>query len=253
MNKYIVLIILSFSCFTLLNADLLNYDKVIKNSKGIKNYNETKFSEASETFKLNALENPNESTLQFNLGNAQFKSGELEAAEDSYNLSLRDPKFSDRSAAMQNLGSIKFQQKQYPDAIKYFRDALIENPHNEAARHNYEVTSRLLQRQQNKQQQQQQNPDDQKKSDEKDKNDEQKQSDQNDEKQDKKDQQQQQKSDKKDENQQQEEQQKLKKAEDKDKQDADKILKALMQKEREEQEKKKEKLDLERPKIGKYW
>lgn len=254
MVKRISIIIFSTFCISILNADLLNFDKVFKNVRGIKKYNKNKFSEATNYFKDNALKHPDDATLHYNLGNTQFKNGDFEAAENSYNLSLRDPKFPYRSETLQNIGSIKFQEKNYPEAIKYFRDSLMEDPSNAAARHNYEVTSRLLQKQQNQQQQQnsdQQNKDqqdknkqnkdkqekDQKKSDEQKKNE-------NQQKKEKKD---------KDQNEQKEKQEQLKKQEKKDKEDAEKILKALMQKEREELKKKKEKLELEIPKEGKYW
>ncbi len=251
MIKKIGIILLSAFSISALNADLLNFDKVIKNIKGVGKYHKNKYSEATENFKENALEHPEDATLHYNLGNAQFKSGDFEAAENSYNLSLRDPKFPHRSEALQNIGSIKFQEKNYPEAIKYFRDSLLEDPSNAAARHNYEVTSRLLQKQQNQQQQQNQdnqnkenNKDqDQKKSDEQKKNEEQQKQEQKQQKKDKDQQEQKEK----------QEQQKLEKREKKEKDDAEKILKALMQKEREEQEKKKEKLELEIPKEGKYW
>ena len=114
-----------------------------------------------------------------------------------------------------------------------YRNALIEDPANEDARYNYELTARLMNRQQ---QQKQQSKDD------KEKKDKQKEQQENQQKQ-QQDQQQ------KEEEQQKQEQQKK----DQKKEDAEKMLKALLQKEKEEMKKEKAKLNIDKAKKGKYW
>ena len=246
-KKYLALILIIFA-ISFLNAEIFNFDKVIRNEKGKKAYKDNDTEKAKENFGANALKYPTEGEMHFNLGNAQYKNGKLEEAENSYNLSLRDQKFPHSSKALQNLGNIKFDQKNYPEAIKYFRNSLIKDHTNKEARHNYEVTSRLLQ----KQQQQKQQNKDQNKNDENDdkkeqQKDEQKENDQQD-----KQQEQQKKQDEKSENEKQE-QQELKKREDMKKEDAEKVLKALLQKEKEEMEKKKKQTNPNEVKSGKYW
>ena len=247
-----LLIIISLFLTSQLVADMLNYDKVLSNLKGLKYYKEEKYDDAEKTFSDNSIQYPDDSRLHFNQGNAKYKKGELEQAENSYNLALKDNKFADRSVALQNLGNVKFQQKDYKNAIKNYRDALIENPENMDARYNYELAARMLQRQQEQKQQQQQNQDENK--EEKEDKEKQQQQQQNQQDQEKKEEQEQQK--KEDEQQQQpqeEKKSKEQKAEEKEKEEADKILKALLQKEKEEMKKEKQKMNVDKEKKGKYW
>lgn len=231
-------------------AEILTYDKVLKNLKGTKFYKKEEFEQANEEFNENAIENPNDGRLHYNLGNSQYKNGELEDAENSYNLSLRDQGFKDRSLAYQNLGNVKFQQQDYKNAITDYRNALIEDPQNLDARYNYELASRFLQRQQNQQQQQQQNKDDENKDQEK--KDQKQNQDQEKEEQEKQEQKQnQQKSEEQKKQEQQMKQEQAKK--DEKKKDAEKMLKALLQKEKEEMKKEKAKMNTDKAKKGKFW
>ncbi|MCK4312254.1 MAG: hypothetical protein KAW88_05920 [Candidatus Cloacimonetes bacterium] len=214
-------ILISFNLF----AEVLTYDKVFTNLKGIKFYNNDNFEESEKKFSENSINYPKDSQLHFNQGNAQYKNGKLEEAENAYSMTLRDENFKDKSKAYQNLGNVKFQQKDLKNAINNYRNALIENPSNEDARYNYELTARLMNRQQ---QQKQQSKDD------KEKKDEQKEQQQQDQQQKKDEEQEQQKKDQK-------------------KEDAEKMLKALLQKEKEEMKKEKQKLSVDKTRSGKYW
>lgn len=227
------LIVLIMLIFVSLKAEIFSYDKVLKNSDGIKNFNKKEFQKAKEEFESNAIEHPNDARLHYNLGNSQYKNGDLEAAENSYQLALRDQDFKERSEALLNLGNVKFQKQKLNEAIKHYRDALIENPQNDNARYNYELAAKLMQRQQQQKQNQPQESD--KKNEKKEK---------------KKQQQQQQKEQQKEKEQKQE----LKRQQEKkDKEEAEKLLKALLQKEKEEMKKKKEKQKADKNKTGKYW
>ncbi|MCK5051236.1 MAG: hypothetical protein KAS53_05840 [Candidatus Cloacimonetes bacterium] len=222
--KLLILLILMLS-FSTLFSDVVNYDKVIRNLKGVKSYEKEDFENSERNFKRNAIKYPKDSRLHFNQANAQVKNGLLEEAEQNYKLALNNEKFKDRSKALQNLGNVKFLQKDYKNAIKNYRDALVENPQNLDARYNYELTARMLQRQQEQKQQQEQNKED------------------NDDKDEEKDEQ------KQDEKQKSQEQ----KLKEQKKEDAEKMLKALLQKEKEEMKKEKEKMNVDRTKTGKYW
>lgn len=247
-----ILIILVLISFSFLTAEMLNYDKVLSNLKGIKHYKNAEYNKAGEAFEDNAIQHPNDPRLQFNQGNAQYKNGNLEEAEHSYNMALKNPDFKDKSLAHQNLGNIKFQQKDYKNAIKQYRDALIQNPENLDARYNYELAARMLQQQQNQQQNQQQ---DQQNDDKKENEDQQQQQDQQQKDEEKKEQKQQQekKEENKDQQPQEERKSEKQKAEEKKKEDAEKILKALLQKEKEEMKKEKQKMNVDKAKEGKYW
>ncbi len=242
----ILLILLSFS---ILFSDVVNYDKVIRNLKGVKSYEKENYENSEENFKRNSIKYPKDSRLHFNQANAQVKNGMLEEAEQNYKLALNNDKFTDRSKALQNLGNVKFLQKDYKNAIKNYRDALVEDPQNLDARYNYELAARMLQRQQEQKQKQEQNKDDENEDEEKEKQEQQqqdKQEEQNDEQEEKQQKQDEQKQDEK----QKSEEQKMKEQK---KEDAEKMLKALLQKEKEEMKKEKEKMNVDRTKTGKYW
>jgi Ca-activated chloride channel homolog len=236
-----------------LSADILNYDKVLSNLKGVKYYNKEDYGKADSLFNENSINYPNDSRLHYNQGNAKYKNGQLEDAEYSYNLALKNNEFEQRSEALQNLGNVKFQQKDYQNAIKNYRDSLVENPENMDARFNYELAARMLQRQQEQQQNQQQESD-KDNEEEKDKQDQQQQQKQDEQKQDEKqeEKEQQQQEEEKSEEQKQQKKQQMKE-EAKKKEDAEKILKALLQKEKEEMKKEKQKMNVDKEKTGKYW
>ena len=229
-------------------SDVVNYDKVIRNLKGVKSYEKEDFENSERNFERNAIKYPKDSRLHFNQANAQVKNGLLQEAEQNYKLALNNERFKDRSKALQNLGNVKFLQKDYKNAIKNYRDALVQDPQNSDARYNYELAAKMLQRQQEQKQKHEQNKDDNEdENEEKDKQEQQQQQ----EKQDDEQKQEQQKQDeqKQDEKQKSQEQ----KLKEQKKEDAEKMLKALLQKEKEEMKKEKEKMNVDRTKTGKYW
>jgi len=252
--KRIILILLSLILASQLAADLLNYDKVLSNLKGLKYYKDENFEEAEKKFTDNSIQYPDDARLHFNQGNAQYKLGNLEQAENSYEMAMKDTKFADRSEALQNLGNVKFQQKDYKNAIKNYRDALITDPGNLDARYNYELAARMLQRQQEQEQQQQESQDE----NTEEKEDKEKQQQNQDQKQDQENKEEQKKEEQKqEENEEKEPQEQRKseeqKAEEKEKEEAEKILKALLQKEKEDMKKEKQKMNVDKEKKGKYW
>ena len=232
--KLLIPLILLLSLGTLF-SDIINYDKVIRNLKGVSYYKKENFENSEENFKTNAIKYPKDARLHFNQANAQVKNGMLEEAEQNYKLALNNKQFNDRSKALQNLGNVKFLQKDYKNAIKNYRDALVEDPTNLDARYNYELAARMLQRQQEQKQKQEQNKDDENKDDENKDEEKEKQIKQDEQKQDEK---------------QKSQEQKLKEQK---KEDAEKMLKALLQKEKEEMKKEKEKMNVDRTKTGRYW
>jgi len=256
-----------------LQADVLSYNKVLKNLKGISDYKSENYEKAEKSFSENALEHPDDARLHFNNGNAQYKKGDLDAAEQSYQMAMRDKDFEHKSELYQNMGNVKFQQKDYKNAIGLYRNALVEDPANPDARYNYELASKFLQQQQEQKQKQQ--SDENEENDDKDKEKQDQQDQQNQDKKEQQDKKDQEKSDQKDDQEQdqqnkdqkqeeqkpddeksKEEQQKQQKAEakkDQEKKDADKLLKALLAKEKEEMKKDKEKMNVDKAKTGKYW
>jgi Ca-activated chloride channel homolog len=232
MKFYFIIILTLLSM--LLEAEVFTYEKVLQNRKGLQRFENEEFSEAEEVFKENAMNYPREGIMHFNHGNALYKAGKLEEAENSYRLALRDQKFQDKSKIYHNLGNVKFEQQDYKNALDYYRNALIENQNNEDARYNYELASHFLQRQQEQPQSSQSDED----------------GDNNEEQEEQQDQQQ---SDDGNQEQEQKEQQQIELSEEeqKRKEEAEQILRALQQKEKELM--KEEKKPSDTNKQGKYW
>eukprot|EP01156_Anaeramoeba_ignava_P014352 Anaeramoba_ignava/a608864_6.p1 GENE.a608864_6~~a608864_6.p1 ORF type:complete len:238 (+),score=44.46 a608864_6:434-1147(+) len=214
-------ILILFSTF--LSADLLNYKKLYNDFKAKRLLKKNKKQEAVKLLEENAIENPDDNRVLYNLGTVLSKDDSTSAAQDHLNLALREDDKEFRSKAYQNLGNSFAHQKKYMEALKSYQKALHENPENDEARYNFELVNQIMLKQQQQQQKQNQDKD----SDNKDKKKQQKQS-----QQDKQD-----PSDKKEEQQQQ-----MKKQEDKDKKKdrEEKILEDLMKKEKENRDKKKE-------------
>ncbi|KQC06356.1 MAG: hypothetical protein APR54_07255 [Candidatus Cloacimonas sp. SDB] len=249
MLKIILFLLICFQ--VTLNADILTYDKVFKNLKGIKEYNNENFEKSEDIFNENSINNPRDGRLHFNKANSKYKTGKLEEAEQEYQMALKDQNFRNRSETYHNLGNVKFQEQDYKEAIKQYRNALIEDPENLDARYNYELTSRFLQQQQ---QQQQQSQDDQKSDKNEEQQEQQSEQQKEDDNQDQQQQQQKQKQNEEEEQRENEEQQQQQmKLDEKKKEEAEQMLKTLLQKEKEEMKKQKEKLNVDKSKKGKYW
>ena len=69
-------------------------------------------------------------------------------------MALRDKSIKNKSEIYKNLGNSYFKKKKYKEAIKAYKNSLMADSKNEDARINYELTSKMLQRQQQKKQQQ---------------------------------------------------------------------------------------------------
>jgi len=245
------IIIFLFFCFNLtLNADILTYDKVLKNLKGIKEYNNENFERSEEIFNENSINNPRDGRLHFNKANSKYKTGKLKEAEQEYQMALKDQDFRNLSETYHNLGNVKFQEQNYKEAIKQYRNALIEDPENPDARYNYELASRFLQQQQ---QQQQQGQDDQNSDENEEQQEQQSEQQKEDDNQDQQQQQKQKQNEEEEQKENEEQQQQQMKQDEQKKEDAEQMLKALLQKEKEEMKKQKEKLNVDKSKKGKYW
>lgn len=129
-------IIITFLIFkvAILSAEIITYPKVLQNLKGIEKYENKEYDQAANEFQENALKHPDDGVLQFNSGNAYYKLGDWEKAKNSYKMALRDDNFPLKSEVYHNLGNVNFQEKNFKEAIKNYRNALQADPQNMAAR-----------------------------------------------------------------------------------------------------------------------
>lgn len=245
----ILILILAFTAS--LNALNVNYKKYFKNRAGKRAYQKQNFEKAIQEFNENAISNPNSGIAHYNLGNAFFKRQQFEEAETEYNLALKDKNLKNIDEVYHNLGNINLNKKDLPKAVDFFRKALLENPNNFDARYNYELASKMLEKQNQDQKQKgqdKQNKDN--KEEEKENKDQQKQQEQKnkDNKENKQQNQEQKNKDKQKQNKQnqpKEEKQKI------NQKLADQILKNIENEEKKNQKKKKVPVKLK--KTGKYW
>lgn len=147
MNKFILLIIGFLFIASSLN-DARKANEAFKNGD---------YELAVELYRQAIDQNPDNSRLYFNLGNALAEAGQTEEAMQVYEQFRSMTEASNQQAlADYNQGKLLSEQENYDEAISHFREALRKNPNDEDARFNYELAQRMKQQQEQQQQEQQQ-------------------------------------------------------------------------------------------------
>jgi Ca-activated chloride channel family protein len=228
--KKIILTLVMISTIIFLNAGIFNLGKFFRNNAGVKQYKKSNYDKAEKSFNENAVKDPTDPKLQYNLGNAYYKNNKPEEALSAYQSALRHSKFKQKDQVLQNIGNVYYNNKDYAQALDAYKQALRVNPKNQDVKNNYELAKQMMQEQQ-QQQQQQQNQD------------------KKDDKQDKQEQQQQQKQEEKKE---QEEHQQMTQEEKEKKDEADEQMKALQEQEQNDLKEKQKAKSAGRAK-GRYW
>ncbi|CAN5921727.1 hypothetical protein BH24BAC1_BH24BAC1_31460 [soil metagenome] len=82
--------------------------------------------------------------MQLNLAHAYFRSGEFPNAHARYESLTRHPNILLRSVACQQLGTLYARRHKWKPALDFYRQALVTNPGNDQARHNYELVKKYL-------------------------------------------------------------------------------------------------------------
>lgn len=82
--------------------------------------------------------------VRLNLGHAYFRLGELQKAQQQYTLLANHASRHIKAISLLQLGAISSQNRKYKQALSYFRQTLIVEPSNQAARYNYELIQKLL-------------------------------------------------------------------------------------------------------------
>ena len=128
--------------------------------KANETYENGNYASAVELYRQAIQANPDDSRLYFNLGNSLAQIGRVEEAQQAYEQfkSMTDDPL-ERSLADYNIGNLYSETQQLETAADFYRQALMNNPDDDDARHNYELTMRQQQQQQEQQQDQDQNQD----------------------------------------------------------------------------------------------
>jgi len=131
--------------------------------KGNRAYRDQQFNEAELNYRKALESNSNSFRGNFNLGNATYRQENFEEAASAFQRAIANQ--TDKKAlskAFYNYGNSLLLNKQIPESIEAYKNALRLNPDDEDARYNLAFARHLLQQQQ---QQQQQQGEDQKKQD----------------------------------------------------------------------------------------
>ncbi|MCC5940720.1 MAG: tetratricopeptide repeat protein [Balneolaceae bacterium] len=110
------------------------------------------YAEAVQLYRQAIQQDPENARLHFNLGNALSQLGQKDEAAEAYSRfnELADSPV-DQSMADYNMGRMLTDDENYEEALNYFREALIKNPNDDDARHNFELA--VKRQQQNEQEQ----------------------------------------------------------------------------------------------------
>src|SRR6056297_316325 len=147
MNKFILLIVGFLFVASSLN-DARKANEAFKNGD---------YELAVQLYRQAIDQNPDNSRLYFNLGNALAEAGNTEEAMEVYEQFKSMTEVNDQQAlADYNKGKLLSEQENFDEAISHFREALRKNPDDEDARFNYELAQRMKQQQEQQQQEQQQ-------------------------------------------------------------------------------------------------
>ena len=108
-------------------------------------YKQQEYQEAIVAYEylLNDLE-VNDDQIRLNLAHTYYQANRLSEALQQYRLLADNPASHLRSVVHLQLGNIHTKQKKYKQALLLYKQALIANPGNEAARYNYELLKKYL-------------------------------------------------------------------------------------------------------------
>lgn len=213
------------------------------------------YAQAEELYRKAISEKPEDSRLYFNLATTLAKQeGRTEEALQLFEQykSMAETK-EDRAKADYNIGKLMAEQQKWDQATKAFQQALMQDPSDVDAKHNFEL-SQQKQQQQQQQQDQQDQQDQQNQEQDQQQNEQQQQQDQNQQDQQDQNQQNQNQPQQDQQNQDQQQQQQQQQAQQQlSKQEAQKMLEALEKKEKDLLKNFKKKQTKPKDKNGKDW
>ena len=131
-------------------------DPVASKSAAAKDsYENGNFEDAVRLYRDAQLERPNSASLNFNVGNALFKKGDIESAIDEFNQSAQRADEGLKSRSLYNMGNALYINKEYSKAAESYRQALKIDANDEDIKANLELTLRKIQEDQEQEDQEQ--------------------------------------------------------------------------------------------------
>jgi tetratricopeptide (TPR) repeat protein len=155
MNKTYGLFLTIILALFALNLQAQNPKKFVR--KGNKNFEKGNFQEAEVEYRKALSTKKDYDKAKFNLGDAMYEQKNMEEAGKLFSdlaQSAKSPEI--KSEAWYNYGNTLMAQKKYKEAMQAFKKALLLNPHDQAAKYNYEYARKKMIQQQKQQQQKKQ-------------------------------------------------------------------------------------------------
>lgn len=163
--KYLSFFILLFYSIFVFSQSLIAKDNTFLR-KGNQAFEENNPLEAEKSYRKSLEINPNNTTAQYNLGNALYAQKRYEEAANEFQALTQHP---DNQNISYNLGNSLLEQKKYAEAIAAYKQTLRKNPKDADARYNLAYAQSKLkeQEQEKKDKKQEQDSEDKEKDDQK--------------------------------------------------------------------------------------
>lgn len=115
-----------------------NYNTLVY--KGNQEFNTKNYESASGKYVEAVKINDNDFTAHYNLGNSFYKRKMFDEAKAEYQKAQQHATtLPDKAAALYNLGNTQFEKNEPEKAADFYKQALKQDPYNEAIRKNYEI------------------------------------------------------------------------------------------------------------------
>lgn len=111
---------------------------------GIERYNAGDYKPALELFLKAQTDAPETPEAAFDVGDAQYKSGDYEGAMKSWTAAARNAKDDLKARAVYNMGNAAYRMDKLEDAVKHYEEALKIKKDDEDARRNLEFVKRKI-------------------------------------------------------------------------------------------------------------
>lgn len=153
--------LLAFLCWGVVpaTAATIGDEALDKSARAKEEYEQGHFDEALQLYRQAQTEAPEARPLNFNVGSALFKTGDLAGAAKEFDVAAAAADAKLKARSYYNLGNTHFQQQQYRQAVEAYKQALEADWQDQDAKANLELA---LSKQQQQEQQQEQPSDDQK-------------------------------------------------------------------------------------------
>ena len=115
------------------------------NQRGVEAFKAGDYAAASEFFLEAQAAKPNDPSVSLNLAAALHADGKFEEANQAARRAIAARDSTTRARGFASIGHHRFAESDLAAALAAFKQALFENPSDEASRHDYEVVLRLLQ------------------------------------------------------------------------------------------------------------